>query len=67
MTTIDEAMAIVKENLDRGGKARRLLVDVAAMRQAQREYFMDRRKELLAKAKELEAKVDAGLEELRRK
>lgn len=67
MTTLDEALKVLHENLDRGAKARRLLADVDAMRQAQREYFQDRRKETLIKAKELEAKVDAGLEELRRK
>lgn len=67
MTTLDEALAIVKDNLERGNKARRLLVTVAEMRVAQNEYFSDRRREKLTRAKELEAKVDAGLEELRRK
>lgn len=66
-TTLDQAVAVLKDHLERGNKARRLLADVDAMRQAQREYFSDRKQEKLIQAKELEAKVDAGLEELRRK
>jgi hypothetical protein len=67
VTTIDEAMEVVQENLDRGQKARRLLALVDEMRVAQREYFDDRRREKLTKAKQLEAMVDKGLQELRRK
>ncbi|MHB8953543.1 MAG: hypothetical protein ACYC4U_11285 [Pirellulaceae bacterium] len=65
--TIEEALEVLRDNIDRGNKARRLLAAVDAMRVAQREYFNDRRREKLAKAKELEQKVDEGLEELRRK
>lgn len=63
----DEALKTITSALVRGNKARALLVHVAAMRVAQREYFEKRGREALAKAKDLEAQVDAGLEELRRK
>lgn len=62
-----EALQLLQDELERGNKARQLLAVVLAMRAAQSEYFADRRKEKLIKAKELEAQVDAGLEELRRK
>jgi len=65
--SLPEDLKTLLEELERGNKARRLLAVVAEMRVAQREYFDDRRKERLIKAKELEARVDAGLEELRRK
>lgn len=67
MTTLSDALALINDELDRGTKARRLLCKVAVMRAAQREYFKDRSREKLAIAKEAEAVVDAGLEELRRK
>ena len=37
---------------------------VARMRKAQRRYFTTRRSDVLAEAKQLEADVDAALEEL---
>jgi hypothetical protein len=67
MTTLDDAWAVIHDHMNRGAKARRLLCDVARMRAAQRDYFQDRSKAKLAVAKEAEAAVDAGLEELRRK
>ena len=60
-------MDLIRDNLTRGNAARRLLVDVAAMREAQRSYFKLKTSEKLHQAKELEKKVDAALEELRRK
>ena len=67
MPAVDQALEVLRDNLERGAKARQLLAVVLQMRAAQREYFEDRRREKLIAAKQLEAKVDAGLEELRRK
>ena len=64
---MDEAIGVIREQLERGNRARQLLVHVAAMRGAQRDYFTDRSREKLARAKQLEQRVDEGLEELRRK
>lgn len=66
MTTLEQAMEIVRDHLERGNKARRLLVIVADMRAAQRDYFDDRSKDNLIRAKQLEKRVDEGLAELRR-
>lgn len=63
---IEQALSVVLDNLERGNKARRLLVDVEAMRIAQRDYFTDRTREHLLQAKQLEQRVDHGLAELRR-
>jgi hypothetical protein len=64
---MEQALEVIREQLERGNKARQLLVHVAAMRGAQRDYFTDRSREKLARAKQLEKSVDEGLEELRRK
>lgn len=64
--TLDEALKTVQDHLERGNKARRLLVDVEAMRNAQRQYFKDRTQTNLVHSKQLEKRVDDGLAELRR-
>jgi len=65
--TRDALLAMLEDRLTRGDAARRLLVEVAKMRAAQRAYFQDRSQANLLAAKGLEAKVDAGLDALRKK
>jgi hypothetical protein len=60
-------LQLIQDDLGRGNKARLLLVDVAAMRALQREYFKSRNRDVLIQSKSAEKKVDEGLEELRRK
>ncbi len=62
-----KALQLIQDDLERGNKARLLLVYVAEMRAFQREYFKSRSRDVLIQSKAAEKRVDDALEELRRK
>jgi hypothetical protein len=71
MARADENIKVVidtlREELERGLAARRLLVDVSRMREAQSAYFAKRTEEHLIRAKRIEKTVDEALARLRKR